>query len=300
MSGDITTERFTIAVLGPGGVGGLVGALAARAGHRVTFLAATKSAETLRAHGVSVRSALFGDFSTTVDADTILSEPVDLCIVAVKQTALPDALDRIPAEMVEDGLVVPLLNGVEHVATLRERFSASCVAAGVVRVESSRTAPGQILHGSPFIEIDVASSTAPRTRLDAAVAALQAASITTRVLDDEVAMLWGKLSVLAPFALLTTRHGAPIGDVRTGCRDELVHLVAEIAAVGRASGGPDVTESALRFYDSFPPEARSSMQRDATAGRPLELDAIGGAVLRAAEVHDLPAPLTSRLVAALR
>ncbi|MBI9115617.1 ketopantoate reductase family protein [Sanguibacter suaedae] len=292
-------EPLTIAVLGAGGVGGLVAALAARAGHRVVVLAREPSVEALRAGGIRVTSPLFDDVAVSVEADTVLREPVDLCIIAVKQTALRDALDRVPARMVEAGLVVPLLNGVEHVATLRERFAPEAVAAGVVRVESSQTAPGRIVHGSPFVEVDLASSSAPGSRLATAAAAFQGAGITTRVLDDEASMLWGKLAVLAPFALLTTHHRAPIGDVRTTWRDELVQLVAEVAAVGRASGGPDVTGNALRFYDSFPAEARSSMQRDAEAGRPLELDAIGGAVLRAAERHGVAAPLTRQLVDAL-
>lgn len=52
-------------------------------------------------------------------------------------------------------------------------------------------------------------------------------------------------------------------------------------------------------YDAFPADGKSSMQRDAEAGRPLELDAIGGALLRAAERHGIHAPLTARLVAEL-
>jgi len=294
-----TTTPRTVAVLGPGGIGGLVGALAARAGHRVVVLARPSTVDALRSDGISVSSALLGDFTVPVEADTELREPVDLCVVAVKQTAMPDALDRVPPELVAGGLVVPFLNGVDHLAVLRERFAPEAVAAGVIRVESTRTAPGRIVHGSPFADVDLASTTAA-DRLEPAARVFREAGLTTRVLDDEVAMLWAKLAFLAPFALLTTRYAVPVGDVRTTHRDELVELVTEVAAVSRASGGPDTTESALRFFDSFPPEARSSMQRDAEAGRPLELDAIGGAVLRAADRHGLPAPATRRLVDHLR
>ncbi|MDO8145919.1 ketopantoate reductase family protein [Isoptericola sp. 178] len=294
-----TSRRSTIAVLGPGGVGGLVGALAARAGHRVIVLAGPETASTLRSDGLRVTSGFFGDFSAEVEADTELREPVDLCLVAVKHPSLPEALERVPAEHVAAGLVVPLLNGVEHVATLRERFAPASVAAGVIRVESTRTAPGRIVHGSPFVEVDLASSTAPPERLEAAATILRDAGVTTLVRDDEGAMLWGKLGLLAPFALLTTYHGEPIGTLRTERRDTLAALVAEVAAIGQAGGGPDTSQTALRFYDTFPPEARSSMQRDAEAGRPLELDAIGGAVLRAADRHEVPAPLTRRLVTEL-
>lgn len=295
-----TSPRATIAILGPGGVGGLVGALAARAGHRVVFVARDSTVQVLRSDGISVRSGLFGDFSVEVEADTRLREPVDLCVVAIKHTSLTDALDRVPADLVTDGLVVPLLNGVEHVELLRDRFAPESVAAGVIRVESTRTGPGRIVHGSPFADVGIASRTAPRDRLESAAALLQGAGLSTRVLDDEREMLWGKLAVLAPFALLTTRYGATIGEIRTTRHDELDELVTEVAAVSRASGGPDTPpETALRFYDAFERDAKSSMQRDAEAGRPLELDAIGGAVLRAGRLHGVPTPATERLVAEL-
>ncbi|MFI6170593.1 ketopantoate reductase family protein [Nocardia sp. NPDC051052] len=292
----MTTERpWRVAVLGPGGVGGLVGALLARAGHRVTFLGGTVTARTVQEHGMHVRSAMFGDFTVKAQADTELREPVDLCLVTVKQNALAAAVDRVSPTVLGDGLVVPLLNGIEHPAALRERYRPELVVPGVIRVASNRVAPGSIEHGSPFIEIDLASATTPPARLDALVALLNDAGVPAKTRDDEAAMLWAKLFFLAPFALLTTHHQCSVGTLRTEHRTELVDLVTEIAALNPAS---DV-EAALRFYDAFPPEAKSSMQRDAEAGRPLELDAIGGALLRIAHQHTTPVPLTERLVAAL-
>lgn len=108
------------------------------------------------------------------------------------------------------------------------------------------------------------------------------------------------MAFLAPFALLTTRYGLPLGEARTRHREELQALVAEAAAVGRACGAPADPAQAMARYDAFPPGAKSSMQRDAEAGRPLELDAIGGALLRAAARHAVAAPVTARLVGELR
>lgn len=289
-------EESTVAVLGPGGVGGLLAALLARTGHRVICLAGADTARTLRTDGIRVRSGQFGDFTARVEADTELREPVDACLVAVKHTSLAAALDRVPAEALGDGLLVPLLNGVEHPAALRARYGTDRVAPGVIRVESTRVAPGVIEHTSPFAEIDLAGAPVPRARLDALAATLAAAGPATRVLDDEAAALWAKMSFLAPLALLTTRHGLPLGDIRTRHRDELTALVEETAAISGASGGPADPAGALARYDAFPPGMKSSMQRDAEAGRALELDAIGGALLRAAERHGVPAPVTARVV----
>ncbi|MEU9629536.1 ketopantoate reductase family protein [Streptomyces luteogriseus] len=289
-------NELSVAVLGPGGVGGLLAALLSRAGHRVICLSGEKTAEALRTDGIQVRSAPFGDFTARVEADTELREPVDACLVTVKHTALDAALARVPAPVLSDGLLVPFLNGVEHPAALRARYRPDRVAPAVIRVESTRVAPGVVEHGSPFAEIDLTGTDVPRPRLDALADAFAAAGPVTRVLEDETAALWAKMSFLAPFALLTTRYGLPLGDVRTRHRDELTALVEETAAISRACGGPADPAQALARYDAFPPSTKSSMQRDAEAGRPLELDAIGGALLRAAERHGIPAPVAARVV----
>ncbi|MGW0610037.1 ketopantoate reductase family protein [Streptomyces sp. NPDC002788] len=289
-------NELTVAVLGPGGVGGLLAALLSRAGHRVICLSGEETAKALRADGIQVRSDHFGDFTARVEAGTELREPVDACLVTVKHPALDAALARVPAAALADALLVPFLNGVEHPAALRARYRPDRVAPAVIRVESTRLAPGVIEHGSPFAEIDLTGAEVPRPRLDALAEALDAAGPVTRVLEDETAALWAKMSFLAPFALLTTRHGLPVGDVRTRHRDELTALVEETAAISRACGGPADPAQALARYDAFPAATKSSMQRDAEAGRPLELDAIGGALLRAAERHGVAAPVTARVV----
>ncbi|MDH6433968.1 2-dehydropantoate 2-reductase [Streptomyces sp. SAI-144] len=296
MAHDSAHQKLTVAVLGPGGTGGLLAALLARAGHRVLCLAGDDTANTLRTAGIQVRSGTFGDFTTPVEADTELREPVDVCLIAVKHTSLHSALDRVPPTALGDGLVVPLLNGVEHPATLRTRYRPDRVAPAVIRVESTRIAPGVIEHGSPFAELDLTGDGVPRERLDALASALAEAGPATRVLDDESAALWAKMSFLAPFALLTTLHGLPLGEVRTRHREELTALVEETAAVSAACGGPADPAQALARYDAFPPGMKSSMQRDAEAGRPLELDAIGGALLRAADRHGVKVPVAARVV----
>ncbi|NEA61944.1 2-dehydropantoate 2-reductase [Streptomyces sp. SID12488] len=299
----VRQDTLTFAVLGPGGVGGLLAALLSRAGHRVLCLAGDDTARTLREGGIRVRSGLFGEFTAKVDAVPALPEEasgplggVDAVLVTVKHTNLDAALSRVPAKALGDALVVPFLNGVEHPAALRARYGDDRVAPAVIRVESTRTAPGVIEHASPFAEIDLAGDPVPRERLAALAAAFTAAGPATRVLPDEAAALWAKMSFLAPFALLTTLYGLPLGDVRIRHRDELTALVEETAAVSLACGGPADPAQALARYDAFPPATRSSMQRDAEAGRPLELDAIGGALLRAAERHGVDVPVATRVV----
>ncbi|WP_155055594.1 ketopantoate reductase family protein [Streptomyces blattellae] len=296
----MANDELTVAVLGPGGIGGLLAGLLAHAGHRVICLAREDTAKTLSTGGIQVSSGQFGGFTARVEAATELREPVDACLIAVKHTALDAALDRVPPTALGDALLVPFLNGVDHPAALRALYRPDRVAPAAIRVESTRVATGRIEHTSPFAEIDLTGTDVPPHRLDALAATLTAAGPTTRVLPDETAALWAKMSFLAPLALLTTRYGLPLGDVRTRHREELTALVEETAAVSRACGGPGDPARSLAGYDTFPPHTKSSMQRDAEAGRPLELDAIGGALLRAAERHGVPVPVATRVINDLR
>lgn len=284
-----------IAVLGPGGVGGLLAAVLAGAGHDVVCLAGAGTVEVLLARGIRVTSARFGDRHQAVTAAERLDHPVDVCLVAVKATQLAQALDRVPPAVLGTGLLVPLLNGVEHLPVLRDRYPAATVTAATIRVESTRTAPGEIRHDSAFASLELAGAPG----VERLAGALREAGLDVRVRDDEAAVLWDKLAFLAPLALLTTHAGRPVGAVREERRADLLALVDEAGAVARAEGGTGDTRAVLAAFDALPATMRSSMQRDAEAGRPLELDALGGAVLRAAQRHGLQTPVTARLVAEL-
>src|SRR5918998_6946187 len=274
-----------VAVLGPGGVGGLLAALLARAGAAVTCLAGATTAERLRADGIRVESGQFGDFTTPVEAAERLTEPVDVLLVTVKATQLDDALERATADVLGDALVVPLLNGVEHVDHLRRRYPEAGVVPATIRVESTRTAPGVIRHGSPFVTVDLVTVPPLEQRVRRLADALGRTGVTVRVGDDEAAALWGKVNFLAPLALLTTAAQATAGEVRASRREDLLAIIGEVAAVARAEGAPADEDQVVAFFDGVPAGMRSSMQRDAAAGRPLELDAIGGAAGGGAAPH---------------
>ncbi|MDP9436687.1 MAG: 2-dehydropantoate 2-reductase [Actinomycetota bacterium] len=284
------------AVLGPGGVGGLLAALLASDGHPVVCLAGEDTTAALREHGLRLDSARFGPRVQTVDAVGVLDRPVDVCLVTVKATQLDDAVRRVPAQVLGKALLVPFLNGIEHVALLRQRYPEAVVAPATIRVESTRPAPGRVRHDSPFAMVELTAAPG----VDRLAQALAHAGLDVRTRDDENAVLWDKLGFLAPLALLTTVAGQPAGVVREQRREDLLALIDEAAAVARAEGAPGDARAVLAAFDALPPTMRSSMQRDAEARRPTEIDALGGAVLRAAARHGIAVPVTARIVAELQ
>lgn len=291
----------TIAILGPGGVGGLLAAALARnGGADVTVVARESTAETIARDGIVVESTRLGHFTAQPQAVTRLSEPVDVLLVATKAAALEEALARVDAG-VAPALVVPLLNGFDHMALLRVRFPDR-VAAGTIRVQAERPAPARVVQRGRFLFVELASDDAAvRRRLDALGAALQAAGIDTRVSRDksEARILWGKLVRLNTLACMTTAYDTTFGAIRADPARwaQLEACVREGAAVARAEGAeidPAVVFGEFEvLHDGF----GTSMQRDVAAGREPELDAIAGAVLRAGARHGIACPTIAALAA---
>lgn len=283
------------AILGAGGVGGLVGGALAHAGQEVFLILRP---ETLARYPgrIHVRSALLGEFDVDVPAGNRLDREVDVLWVTVKATQLEEALEAVAPAVAPRALVVPLLNGVDHVERLRQVFD-DLVVAGAIRVESERVAPGQVVHPSPSAAIDMAPRPALRDRVEALAAEVRATGLACNVRESEAQVLWGKLVFLAPLALATATLQQPVGVVREdpellGLMLDCVREVGAVAATQGAEIDPEVYVHALM---AVPGEVRSSMQRDVTAGSPPELDAIAGPILRRGREQGLPTPATEEL-----
>jgi 2-dehydropantoate 2-reductase len=285
----------TTAVLGPGGVGGFVAAALVRGGTEVVVIAREPTAEVMTTRGISVRSAALGDFRARPEVVSVLSDPVDVLLVATKAGGLASALTRIETR---PALVVPMLNGLEHMEPLRERFGSAAVCAGVIRIESDSPGAGQIIQTSPGARVDLADAQpAQQARLAALERALRLAGIDVRVGGSERQVLWSKLSRLNALALTTSASDRPLGYVRTDprWRSALEGAVSETAAVANADGARIDPAETLAELDRAHAELGSSMRRDIAAGREPELDAIAGAVLRAGARHGLHSPTVTWL-----
>ncbi len=297
-----------VAVLGPGGVGGLLAGVLARAHNDVTIVAKESTVETLAERGLTVRSTMFGEFTESVPAVARLHEEggeldrFNALIVATKAVGLAEALDRIE---VAPEVVLPLLNGLDHVAALRERFDPKSVLASTIRVESDRPEPGLIVHTSRFLLIDMATSNRDALYpMKDLAETLKEAGIPVRVTlpvskRSEAQVMWSKLVRLNALACTTSAYDALLGEIRSkpALHADLVAAVEEACAVGRAEGADDVDpQVALAELEIAHDTLGSSMQRDIAAGRTPELDAIPGSVLRAAARHGIECPTIERLV----
>ena len=268
-----------VAILGSGAVGALLAAELVRAGVATALVTTEPSVEAIARDGITVRSPAFGEHTERVRAVPALEAPPGVLLVAVKAPRLTAALERIAGE---PEVVVPLLNGVDHMAVLRERFPD--VVPGSVRVQAHREGRTTVIHRAPFLTVTLARP----------VEALDGAPFEVVAGPDEPTLLWAKLSRLAALALATTAADAPLGAVR----EDAEALAREVAAVARAEGAEVDADTVVAELRGLPDAASSSLRADVAAGAAdHELDAIGGAVLRAARRHGIATPRTATLVA---
>jgi 2-dehydropantoate 2-reductase len=263
-------------------------------------LARDSTARVIDSEGLRVTSVVLGDFTAHPRAISELEEPVDALIVATKAAGLERALERV---RMQPPLVLPLLNGLDHLVTLRERFGDSAVVAGTIRVEADRPQPGVVVHTSRFLRIDMAShDPAMSAPMEALAAVLSGAGVPARVCDSEPQVMWSKLVRLNALACTTSAFDKLLGEIRSTpeLRAELVGAIEEGCVVARAEGAEIPAGDPLGELTAAHDTLGSSMQRDIAAGRPPELDAIPGAVLRAAARHGIECPTIERLVATIR
>jgi 2-dehydropantoate 2-reductase len=283
------------AILGAGGVGGLIGACLAHSGDSVTMVVRPESLAKFPEQ-LQLESA-FGNFTVPVArASTVPA--ADVLWITVKATQLDSALATFNnAEAI--GAIVPLLNGIDHLAMLRARYGAGRVIAATIAVESERIAPGHIVQRTPFARLNVAS--AGRNQLGAPVAGLQKMGFECRFIDDEATLMWSKIVFLAPFALTTSAAdrttGAVIAD--PDWKRQLESSVREACAVAVAEGAKVDADAIIASMLKMPPNMRSSMQKDVERGNAPELDAIAGPILRGGARHGIAVPATRQLVAAV-
>ena len=283
------------AVLGAGAVGGLVGTALASLGEGVTVLVRPERLPGYPANLSVERPS--GMITAAAKAAATLSNPVDVLWIATKTYQLKTALLAVQSL---PRYVVPLLNGVDHIGDLRAQFGNDRVLPATIAVEAERIAPGRFVQRSPFVNLNLAASAEPV--LGATAARLRNLAFTCRFIANEQTLLWGKLCFLGPYALVTSASGMNKGEIYADAewKRRLFSTIAEACAVARASGAEVEAAQIQAVADGLPAGTRSSMQKDLAAGRPLELEAIGGPIVRGGERYGIDVSTATALVATIR
>ncbi|MGA8542429.1 MAG: 2-dehydropantoate 2-reductase [Thermoplasmata archaeon] len=302
-----------ILVLGAGAVGSVMGARLSATGHSVELVGRPDHVAAIRANGLRIEGTRPGTFRVGATPDLALTGDADAVILGVKTTGLATAaaaLGRrfphpVPTLLPQNGLFVersilgPLRAArgtdpgpwVVRAVTL---LGATLVAPGVVR----QVGNGELLFRDPALSGD----TAPATRVF--VEAFAKTGIVVRCVSDLDRELWRKAIVNAAINPVTALERVPNGRLlEPPYREEALRLLREAQRAAAAAGYSFTDAEADADLDRVlraTADNRSSMLQDIERGRPTEIDAISGEIVRVAEAHGIDLPATRAVVERLR
>ncbi|HEX8944463.1 MAG TPA: 2-dehydropantoate 2-reductase [Gemmatimonadaceae bacterium] len=281
-------------VLGAGGIGGYFGGRLAQAGVDVTFLVRPRRREQLARDGLRIRSPL-GDAELPVKTvlATELGPGYDFVLLTCKAYDLDSALDAIAPAMDGHCAVVPMLNGMAHLARLDERFGAANVMGGACSISVTLEKDGAIRHADPLQRIAFGErdrSRSPRVRMLAD--AFAATTIEWELADDIEQNMWEKISFLSVLASVNCLFRGNLGEIIAApgglaAIERALAVNFEIAARnGHPPRAPAIEFGRKTLTD--PASKRSaSMLHDLEAGLPVESDHVVGWMLEQARAHKL-------------
>jgi len=292
---------MNVAVYGVGGVGGYFGAQLARAGVDVRMIARGDHLRAIRDKGLCITSP---NGEMLVQPSMATDDPaevgiVDVIILGVKADQVRSVAETLSPMIGKDSFVLPLQNGVEAAGELVDVLGPQHVIGGLCGIMSWVSGPGHIrtLGDVNFIrlgELDNAQS----ERVESFRSLLESAGVKAEIPDDVHEALWEKFLFVASIGGIGAVRRAPFGAIREDpeSRRMLELAMREIFNLAISAGislDESIVERTLGFADELPAEGTTSLQRDIVAGRPSELDAWSGAVVRLAAKTGVEVPVHS-------
>ena len=296
-----------IAVFGTGGVGGYFGGKLAAAGADVHLIARGEHLESLREKGLRVRSVT-GDFDVALPATEEPGDigPCDFIIFTVKAFHTESAASQLEPLIGPNTAVVSFQNGVDNEDKIASVVGDSHVMGGIAYIFAEIAEPGVVAHtGGPatlvFGELDGSRS----ERGERLLSLCSEAGIGAELSETIRAGLWSKFAFICAVAGTTSAVRLPLGEIRSTADSwTLFHrILEEVYAVATAEGvdlPEDILARQVAFAESLEPTGYSSLHFDMTHGRPMEIEALHGTVVRLGRKNGVPVPMSEAIHAVLK
>jgi 2-dehydropantoate 2-reductase len=296
------------AIFGTGGVGGYFGGRLAQAGEEVTFIARGNHLSVIQQTGLSVDS-IRGDFVVNPAKATDSTQSVgtvDVVILAIKGWQLDEAILQMKPLIGDTTVIVPLLNGIEHMEALVNAVGREHVLGGVCRISAFIADAGHIKHVGidPFIAFGELNREMSERVSKLYDVFKNISGVTVEESGNIELAMWEKYLLIAAFSGVGAVTRSPVGmfrsipETRAMFRRALeeVVLVANSRGVGLTEGS---VQSVMDRIDQTQPDTMASMQKDVLAGRPSELESQTGALVRMARAATVSVPTHEFIYASL-
>lgn len=290
--------------MGAGGVGGCLGGLLAKAGNDVSLIARGEHLEALREHGLKVIRP-GGEIIVKIQATGDPSEvgQVDLVLFTVKTFQNRHVITSLKSLMGPETSVITLQNGVESHEQLSAVLGASNILPGAYWASSHILSPGVI---SEDVEARVSFGAVDDTESLRALdirKVFRDAGIEAELSPDPLRVLWEKFVVLSALSGITSAAQTRPKELLQfpDARKMFCDAMEEALAVGLAKGvdlPANLVRDSLNYIDGLP-DFQNTMHSDYEAGRPTELDALSGAVIRLGNQIGVKTPVHGYLYSVL-
>ena len=273
-------------VVGAGALGGYFGGRLLQAGQDVHFLLRPRRAAQLAANGLVIKSPA-GNAHIPAPPHVLsddIDAPFDVVIVGCKAYDLAQTIDSFAAAVGPDTAVIPLLNGMQHLDALAERFGRERVLGGLCLISAVLDDAGTVLHLNDMHALNFGELDGGRSvRVDAIAAAFASANFSSAASDSILQAMWEKWMFIATLAGITTLMRSCVGDiVSAGGKDLALALLDECAAIATHNGfAPSAAalERGRAMVSAPASPLTASMFKDIERGAPTEADHILGDLL---------------------
>jgi 2-dehydropantoate 2-reductase len=292
-----------IVVFGSGGVGGYFGGRLAQAGEPVTFISRGEHLQAIRSAGLKVDS-IKGNFTlqpVMATDDPASIKDVAVILLCVKTWQVTRAAKAIIPILSSDTMIVPLENGVETPSQLAEILGREHVLGGMCRIASHIASPGYIRHTGidPYIAFGELDNR-PSSRAQALLQTFIHAGISAEIPADIMLAMWQKFLFISTVSGIGALTRVPIGAFRSQSksRQMLESALQDCCSVAIAQGiqmPEDSVANTLAYIDALPYDTIPSMQRDIMEGRPSELEAQVGTIVRMGQTYNISTPVHSMI-----
>lgn len=298
---------MNILVVGAGGVGGYFGGRLIEKGEDVTFFVRPNRKKQLEETGLVIRS-IHGDFKTNPKIVTKASakQSFDLIILSTKAYHLQEAIEDMKPFVGNETTILPLLNGMKHIAVLKDVFGEEKVLGGLCFIETTLNKNGEIVQTSQDHHLKFGELNGKQTsQIEKITEAFSNTKAEMKASQNILKAMWQKYMFISAFSGVTSLFQAPIGPIReTEYGLELIEdVLYEIDAIMKKEGAPlddQIVAKQMKTIHKMEYEMKSSMQRDMEKKSLVEADHLQGYLLTLAEKHDLHAPILKMIYTNLK
>ena len=295
------------AVLGAGGVGGIVGGYLALAGNDVTFIARGKHLAAIKENGLLLRTSHRGDLAVPTAKGCAIDEyddTPDVIFVCFKYYSLPAAIEFSKRYAGDHTLVIPLLNVFGTGAVMQKKLPGVTVLDGCVYIYGMVESPGIVAQPASILRVFYGFRPDMNRRLELLAEKLEPvlnqAGIEGHFTEQIQREALQKFSYVSPLGAAGLYFDAVSGDfLKEGePRSLFVGLIKEIEALGNGMGiqfEKSLVDVNLKLMDSFTKDLTTSMQRDVAHGGPSEFDGLVHRVPRLGKEYHVPTPLYDKI-----